>query len=161
MENNPFVDTIETINKASDTVDKATKTTEEDNKENTNPGYILYNAIANNSIEILSNPEVVNTFKKIAESVGEEVSKSLVEMLAIIITQASYQSLIFYDSMLKNELTEQFNHFAQHINSAKADVEAHHGVLKVFKQQLGEIENALQIKKFESKNNISAEPANH
>ena len=147
MENNPFKDTIETLNKKSEKIN-------ESNSEDKNPGYILYDAIANNSIEILSNPEVVNTFKKIADAIGEEATKSMVEMLAIIITQASYQSIIFYDGLLKNQLTDQFNHFASHINSAKADVEAHHGVLRVFKQQLSEIQNKLEIEKIE--NNTSS-----
>ena len=170
---NPFNSTIESLNKTAVEIDEATrKMNEEDesreendsknqNNENTDPAYVLYNAIADNSIELLRNETVINTFRKIADTVGEDVSKSIIEMMAILMSQSAYHAIVFYDTLLKKELDNQFNHFAAHINTNRADIDAHSGVLKVFKQQLSTIQNSLKIEKFEEENNVTLDPNNH
>lgn len=155
--NNPFNDTINKFNKKTNDIDNETRKMDENNdkdKENDNPGYILYNAIANSSIELLKNDTVINTFKKLSDKLGEDLSKSIVEMFAILLTQSSYQSVLFYDSLLKKELDIQFKHYTEHINIAKADISAHHDVLKVLRKQLNDIQDKLKIKEFEKENNI-------
>ena len=166
--NNPFEETINTIKENLKNVDEITRKQDEEesgsenknekneskNEDNTNPAYILYNSIASNSIDLLQDPTVVNTFKKLSESVGEDVSKSMVEMFAIMLTQSAHQALLLYDALLKKELDAQFMHFAKNINANRADINAHHSALTVFKKQLDEISSALKIKKFESENKI-------
>ena len=176
--NNPFNDTIENLKKATDSVDKITrennkneekktdklnkrKDQEDDsnqNDENNDPAYILYNAISNSAIETLKSDAVINTFKKLSPVLGEDVSKSIIEMFAILLTQSAYQAVLFYDDLLKQELSMQFNHMGEHLNIAKADIEAHNGVLKVFRQQLGEIQKKLNIDKIEEEYHITPDP---
>lgn len=166
--NNPFNDTIDNFNKAKNIIDEETRkqddTVEDVTKEtdeNNHPAYVLYNAIANNSIELLKNDTIVNTFRKLATAVGEDISKSMVEMFAILLTQSAYQAILFYDTLLKQELDNQFNHFAEHINASRADINAHHSALKVFKQQLSEIQTKLNINEIEKTHNISSDPNTH
>lgn len=160
--NKPFDDTIENLQKTVDSVDEATKDKEsKQDDENKDPAYVFYNAIANTSVELLQNPNVVDTFKKLANSLGEDVTKSLIEMFAIMLTQSAYNAVIFYDSLLKSELAKQFNHFAEHLNMAKADINAHKGALKVFRQQLGDIQTKLKIEKFQEENKVTVDPNNH
>lgn len=162
--NNPFNNTFDAINKAVDDIDKMTREEDENTnsaEENSNPSFVLYHAIAETVVSVLSREEVANTFKMLASSLGEAESKSLVELLAIIITQANYQSLIFYDNLLKGELIKQFDHYTASINNIAADVNAHNSVLKVFKKTLGEIQDSLKIEKFQSENHINVDPNNH
>lgn len=159
--NNPFNDMIENLNKTAEAVDK---TTREDNKENNStdenndPAFVLYNTIANNAVELLQNETVIETFRKLSPVLGNDGTKSMIEMFSILLTQSAYQAVLFYDNLLKEELSAQFNHFATHINTARADIEAHHGALTVFRKQLGEIQTKLNIEKFEEQNHITPDP---
>ena len=167
--NNPFNDTIEKMNKNIDALDEETRKLDKERddsndessdkeSENTNPAYIIYKAISDSSIEMLQSKEVVDTFKVIANAVGEDVSKKMVEMFAILLTQSAYSAVMFYDGLLSKVLESQFNHFAESINTNKADIEGHHSALKVFKKQLGEIQNKLNIENFQSENHITPDP---
>lgn len=158
--NNPFEETINTLNQNVEEIDKTTREEDQNNdseEKNTNPGYVLYNAIASNSIELLKNDTVVNTFKKLAGVVGEDVSKDVVEMFAILMSQSAYQSILFYDAMLKQELDKQFNHFAEHINSQGAVIDAHNSVITVFKKHLDDIQTKLNLEDFEKTNHITSD----
>ena len=81
-------------------------------------------------------------------------------MMAILMTQSSYQAILLYDSMLTERLNIQFDNFVNAINTNKADIDGHHNVLKVFKKRLGDIEKTLKLGDFVEKNNISEDPNN-
>jgi len=167
--NNPFNDTIDSLKRTAKQVDEYTRKKDAEENEtpinneekNTNPSFVLYDAIATSSISLLEDSEVVKTFKKIAENVGEDISKSLVELMAIVMTQSAYHAIIFYDKLLKKELDIQFNHIAENMNILKADTDGHHEVLKVFKKQLGDIQNKIKLENFQTENNIKADPNNN
>lgn len=170
---NPFNDTINHFKNTSDKIDEITrKEAEENNKEtsdskkneakdeNKDPTYILYNSISNTIISLLQSNEVLGTFKKISDATNLDVSKSMIEMMAILMTQSSYQAILLYDSMLTERLNIQFDNFVNAININKADIDGHHNVLKVFKKRLGDIEKTLKLGDFVEKNNISEDPNN-
>lgn len=159
--NNPFNNTINTLNERNKEVDKFTRKIDEEmkedynkNEENDNPAFILYNSITKTSIELLQSESAIETFKKIESKIGEDATKSMIEMFAIMLTQSSYDAVLTYDSLLKKELDKQFDHFAEHLNIAKADIEAHQGALTVFRKQLNEIQTKLEISKIKNENNI-------
>jgi len=167
--NNPFNDTIDALKNTSKQVDEFTRKQDakessepvNESKENTNPSFILYDSIATSSISLLEDNAVVNTFKKISESIGEETSKNLVELLVITMTQSAYNAIIFYDQLLKKELDTHFKAIANNMNILKADTDAHHEVLKVFKKQLGEIQNKSTLEEFKNDNHITSDPNNN
>lgn len=117
---------------------KSGKCTAEDEKQE--PGYILYNAISESSIEILKQPTVVKFFENISKDIGEDFSKSLVELLAICMSHSAYTAITFYDQMLKGELTKQFDHYGDHLNAIGGTVKSHDAVLEVFSKRLSELE---------------------
>lgn len=164
MEKTPLNDTIrdlenmrkamnESIEQSEDV--KNGKCTIDDEKHEA--GYILYNQIAETNIKILSMPTTVEIFSKLSESLGEEMSRSLVELLAITMTQSAHQAIIFHDNLLKEEISKQFDNLVEHININHAEIAAHTGAIKVFKAQLNEIQKKLQIDSFTNENGITPE----
>lgn len=127
-------------------------TVEDELKE---PAYLLYNQIAESSIRILQLPEVVKTFAKLSDKLGDDLAKSFVELLALTMTQSAHQAVLFYDDLLKAELTKQFDNVGEHLNDTRAVVEGHTGALSVFKTQLSEIQNKLKKDAFVKANGIS------
>jgi len=163
--NNPFDPTINSLKETADAIDNATRkaaeeeTGEPNNPEeaNTDPAYVLYNTIANTSIELLQNEVVVKAFQKLASTTDAETSKCMIEMFAILLTQSAYNAILFYDELLKQELTKQFNHFADNINENRATINGHHSAMLVFRKQLNEIASKLKIEQFAKENNITPE----
>lgn len=130
---------------------KSGKCTAEDEKQE--PGYLLFKAISESSIEILQQPSVVELFKKVSENIGEDVSKSLVELLAISMSHSAHNAIIFYDQMLKGELTRQFDHYGDHLNAIGGTVRSHDSVLEVFSKRLSKIETTLKLNEVKSEIN--------
>lgn len=163
--NNPFDSTIENLKKSTETVDKVTRKAAaeesgqpDDPKEpNREPAYVLYNMIANGSIELLQNESAIKAFQKLAEKTDGETAKLMIEMFAIMLTQSAYNAVVFYDELLKQELTKQFDHFADNINQNRAAISGQHGAILVFKKQLDEIQSKLKIEQFAKENNITPE----
>ena len=126
-------------NAASNTDDvKTGKCTTDDEKQE--PSFIIYNAIAENSINILQQPDVVELFKSISTKLDETISKSLVELIAVAMTQSAYNAILLYDDLLSKSLTDQFNDYNQIINKLAATVSGCNGALEVFKSRIGELE---------------------
>lgn len=147
-----FQENIKKTAEQSEDVKAGKCTTEEELQE---PAYVLYNQIAESSIKILQLPEVINTFSLLSEKFGDDTSKAIVELMAIAMTQSAHQAVLFYDDLLKAELTKQFDNIGEHLNMALADIAGHSGALSVFKSQLSDIQKKLQIDKFTKDNNVT------
>lgn len=122
------------------------------------PAMELYTSIAESSINILQNPDVVNIFKQISESIDDKLSARIVELMAITMTQSAHNAILYYDDMLKKELNKQFEHIAHHVNLCRADVDGHTAVLDTFRKRIGDVENKLKVSEFVKDNNISTDP---
>lgn len=152
MEKNKLDEAVNDIEKLKETAEKAAensedvkegKCTAEDEKNEL--GYILYQNIANTNIQILQHPEVSKAFNNIADLTSEEVSQNLVTLIAIVMTQSAYQAILFYDDMLKAELSKQFDNITNAINGLGADNVGIQSAITIFKQKIGNIEKSLKI----------------
>lgn len=130
-------------------------TKEEELKE---PAYLLYNQIAEANIQILQMPPVVKAFEKLNESLGEDAAKTLVELLAILMTQSSHQAVLFYDDLLKQELKKQFDLYGDFLNNTIADVSGIKSAIEVIKTRLGNFERDKKVEQFSKENNITPDP---
>ena len=119
-------------------------TKEEEQQE---PAYLLLNGIADTSVKILQMPTVAAFFEKLSNKLGSDLTHDLIEVLTIIMSNSAYEAVVFYDELLKRELTKQFDNVGETFNKIGADVNAHNGVLSVFKARLDEIEKSLKIDK--------------
>lgn len=151
---NPMKTSIEGIEEAKKKLDKAIEESEqiksgEVKKEDVqeDPGYILFNKISDTCINILRDEALIKYFESLEKGMGLDSTKSLLEMLVIIITRASYQSIIEYNDMLKAELDERLKILDSHDNILKADVDACKSALSVFNKKLGDLENNEILKK--------------
>lgn len=123
-------------------------TADDEKKE---PGFLLYNAIIESSVEILQKEPVVKLFSELSGVIGEDTSHKFVELLAICMSQSAYNAITFYDQLLKGEITMQFDHYGKHLNALGAEVNAHKGSLEVFQKRLSDIENTIKINEVKSK----------
>lgn len=155
MQANPFQNEIdelvrrqkEAYKAAAETEDvKAGNCTADDERQE--PGFILYNQISKNVIEILNKPEVAKVFANIGKVMGDELSKEFISVIALSMSVSAHNAITFYDSLLKKELDAQFDNIGHHINLCKADIVGHQSVLEVFKKRLDEIEKQNKINKF-------------
>lgn len=151
-EKNPLNDSVENLKSFQEKLKEATTSTQDvkegvatPEEEKQEPAYILYNKIAENSINILQLPTFVQGFKEIGEKFGEDISKKLAEMMVIAMAHSAHSAITFYDDLLKKELSKQFEHFGKSLNTVIGTVNGHNGALTVFKTRLGNIEKKLKI----------------
>ena len=71
--------------------------------------------------------------------------KELINLMILVITTSSYESLLCYDDMLKEELTNQLDGIVKYFNEVKCVVDAHTGVLSVFKKHLSELDSKIKV----------------
>lgn len=149
---NPLQHEIDSIRKAQAAAEKAASETDDVKEgrctpedEKAEPGFVLYNRIAESMIEIMQQPEVTNGFVKIGKILGEEVSTTLVSIIAMCTVTGAHNAIVFYDELLKKELSQNFELVSKRVNEAVADTAAFRGVLEVFKKKLDEIEKKDKI----------------
>lgn len=148
---NPMNDSIESIKNlkekmkdvaaAEDLVKDGTMTQDEELQE---PSYVLFNAIAETSIKLLETEPVIELFKALSEKLGPDVTKKLIEALTMMLTNSAYEALTFYDELLKEELTKQFENIGDVFANIGADVKAHNGAMEVFKKRLDDLERLVK-----------------
>lgn len=155
MQNNPFQSEIEAIlKKQQDLYKKAEEsedvkagncTAEEERQE---PGYVLYHQISQSIVDILNQPEIANVFKSLGKEVGDDLARNLVLAIAMSMSSAAHNAIVFYDELLKGELDKQFENIAHHVNLCKADIVAHQSVLEVFRNRLDNLEKINKVNQF-------------
>lgn len=128
-------------------------------------GNVLFNAITELSIKIMQDPEIINSFKfidsKITDIVngkgdnasGLEICQRLVSMMAVCMSNSAYQAILFYDDLLKVELTKQFEAQAHHINLCKSDIEACKTVSEMLRIHSNKISDHLKIERIVGRDN--------
>lgn len=136
----------------SEDVKSGSSTVEEELQE---PGYVLHNQIVENTISILQAPVMLEAFKVIGASIGDEVTSALVNVMVISMTNSAHQAILFYDELLKGELTKQFDNIGEHINMMKSEMDGQLSAMKVFRKELTEIEQKIQIDEFKKQNGVS------
>lgn len=158
---NPMSNSIDDLNKIKSVVKDSAKETEavkegvvtEEEKQK-EPAFALFDSIANSSIEILQSEGVVKAFSGIAPALGEEGTKSLIDLITIVMIQSSYYAILQYDEMLKSELDKHFDAIVNNLNICKSDLEAYKSALQVFRKSLNEVKSTLQIEGFKKENNV-------
>ena len=132
---NPMIDNLEALR-------EALKTSMINNGENPDedPSYVLYDSITESTINILKLKPMRDLFDKISDSVGEGTAKSMIEMISLCMTHSAHNAVVFYDELLKSELTKQFDLYGDSLNECIAVVNAHAGVLKILKKRIDDLE---------------------
>ena len=150
---NPLDESIETIKNMqkvieeqienSDDVKEGINTKEEEMQE---PQNLLFTKISESVILTLQNPDIINGFAVIHNSgFGKEATEVLINIIAITAATTAFNAMTFYDGLLKEELTKQFDHIANHINNSKSDIQGIMSACEVYKKKIGELENQLKL----------------
>lgn len=152
MNTNKLAESIDSIKKFQFNLNEAAEHTQDvkdgvstPEEERQEPDYILFNHIAESTINILQLPSIEKAFDSIAEKLDEDTAQHLAEMIALSMVHSAYDAVAFYDGLLKKELDKQFNHFADKINEIDSVVTAHNGALQVCQEKLGIIEKNIKI----------------
>lgn len=143
MNQNPFNDAIDLINKNKELVHEGMKNADEvkegyvtEEEIENDPSLKLYDAISEASIEILQNPTVVNMFNELENKAGPELTKSVIEAMVLSMTHSAHSAIVIYDELLKVELQKQFESYEETIIEMAAIVNAHSGALEEFKTRI-------------------------
>lgn len=115
-------------------------------EEKQEPDYILYDKIAENTISILQLPTFEKGFEKLASKTDDETAQMMAEMMAVAMCHSSFSAIVFYDNLLKDELKKQFDIFSESLNRVIGTVNAHDGVMQIFKERLGKLEEKDKLK---------------
>lgn len=150
---NPLQHEIDAVNRMKDAVNraaaehpdvKAGKCTVEDQLKE--PSFLLYNKISESVVQILSQPEVTSAFVQIGKKLGDDISKNLVTIVGMCMATSAHNAILFYDDLLKEELTKKFGQFAEAIATCETDNLTFHRVLEVFKKRLDNLEKEKKIR---------------
>lgn len=123
-------------------------------KEENKLGNVLFNQITECSIEILKNPEINKALKNIENEhdLKESSITSLINIIAIAMSESAYNAILFYDDLLKKELQRQIDHIGNHINTSKSDIEGMKSVLLIHQKRIEELKNNLIAKDIKENN---------
>lgn len=130
----------------------------EDNKDvdiDTEPMVIMYKQIIENTIDIINNDITIDTFTKLSKTLSEEAAKSLLTMIAFSMSTSAFNSLVFYDALLKAQINEGFEDTHKQIMDLKSYVTAFKTTLEVFRRQVNEINTSMKIDKFKDQNKFN------
>jgi len=127
---------------SSEDVKSGVSTVDEELQE---PSTILFNAITDMSVKILEDPVINQQFAVLAKEISNESVNALITTIAIAMTHSAYNSIAFYDGLLKEELDKQFKNIGHHVNLLKADVDGYSSVIKVMRTQIDDISKKLQV----------------
>jgi hypothetical protein len=153
LKNNPLEDSINEISevkenllgliKNSKKVKDGVLTEEEAMHE---PENIVYLNIVDTIIHILKNEELSKQFKLLEENnISNEAIKILINIIAVITTNATYSAVVFYDELLKKELSKQFDNLGNHINKLTSEINGIKPACEVYNKKIGNIEKILKI----------------
>ena len=154
MEQNDIKDSIEEIksfkkkikeNIKNDPNVKSGKITEEELENE--PMIELYDAISDASISILSLPSVNRAFEILKNKIGNENAKSLIEMLAVVMTNSAMNAVVYYDSKQDPMLEKMFNDFKERINLHGSIIDGHEDILKIYRNKVDALEHDVKMLK--------------
>lgn len=140
------------IAEESDDVKDGTVSVEDELKE---PGYVLYGQILKSTTDILRTPDTKKLFDQLIKQFGEDTTASLMEFFAAAITQSSYNAVIFFNDLLKEELNKQFELMGNVLNNCVSDCKAHRAVLGSFGKRLTKLEGKNTVDEIKKNLNTS------
>lgn len=161
MQQKPFDKIIDSMEKTIDKINKIPEESEntdaesgENKKENEQrPEYDLYKAILASSIEMLKLPETEQVFNNLKDLIGDK-TESLIDLFILSMTHSAYNAIVYYDSLLKEELSNQLDNIGKYINNLNADVTAMKSVIKVHSKKIDDIKSSIEIEEFKKNINI-------
>ena len=107
----------------------------------------LYDAISDASISILSLPSVNRAFEILKNKIGNENAKSLIEMLAVVMTNSAMNAVVYYDSKQDPMLEKMFNDFKERINLHGSIIDGHEDILKIYRNKVDALEHDVKMLK--------------
>ena len=102
-------------------------------------GIQLYTSILEVTGKILEDEKMLEQFKIAAETIDKPTLTALTSIIAVTASNAAFQAVIFHDGLLKEELTEQFDNFVNHINNDKREIGMLKARMQVIEKKLDEL----------------------
>lgn len=149
---------LEKVAQESPDVKEGKTRVEEEMKE---PGYILYNGIAETVKRIMNSEEFINTIKEsgivyVPDPHIKEVIlhnfKTMLAAMTFVVTQACYQSIEFYDELLKEEIDKNLQSICDGMNILKANDDGMYAVIQALQRKVGMLEKEIGYLKLNMRN---------
>lgn len=95
---------------------------------------VLFHEISSTVIKILTDKATSEAFKSLSAKLDNvDISKELVELLATTVTFATYNAIAFYDTTVKEKISENFREIGNVVMKQGSDIE-------VLQLKVGDIE---------------------
>lgn len=121
----------ELISKADTPEDKADM---EEFKNSTT--FKLYTILTMKNAELLHTPAVQDAFEKFNGYFGKEISTKLMDLLIVLMTHSSFNAIIAYDSIIKEEIQSTNKEIYEALNILLADDQGHDMAIKEIRDHL-------------------------
>ena len=113
-----------------------------ENEEKKDADFILdqmNKLITENTVAIINSPEVQSVLKEI-KHIDEDDLKAVVKALAITVNMSCFETTVFYDRLLGEEIKKNFQNMVDHINYMKADMIGVKEAIKVHNNKISDLE---------------------
>ena len=140
---NEFRKNLNEAAETNDNVKDGISTPEEEKQE---PEFMMYDVIAETTIEILQNEHIVKMFDELKEKIGDDLTKSIIEAMSIAMTNSAFNAIQWYDKMLETNIVPQFNAMVNRINEIGADVSGYGEAIKALRAKVSVLEKDSQMK---------------
>lgn len=146
METNHLDETAEEMNKTVNLFQKAVdeliskantpedKVDMEEFKNSTT--FKLYTILTMKNAELLHTPAVQDAFEKFNGHFGKEISTKLMDLLIVLMTHSSFNAIIAYDSIIKEEIQSTNKEIYEALNILLADDQGHDMAIKEIRDHL-------------------------
>ena len=139
---NNFREAMRKATENSDDVKDGISTVEEEQQE---PEFVLFDAIAESSINTLQMDAVVESMNKIADKLGDDLTSELCTIMAVLMSNSAFNAIMFYDDLLREQINEKFKEYDSIINDISAVTNGMNGAMEVFKKRIGDIQDKLGL----------------
>ena len=119
--------------------------------DNLNPedekAYDLISEILNIVEETLNKPEVSKIFKLVTKSTNEELTVALSQIIGISMITSITNSIMIYDKLSKEEISQQLDILVKQINNNTADIQGMMSAIQVLKKRIDDLKLDITIDK--------------
>lgn len=125
-----------------DEVKDGTLTEDEAKKE---PSILLFRTTLSTAVETLNSDLMRNKFKEMIDNgFTEEMAADLLSSIAIDVACSVFKSIIYYDDLLKDQLTKQFDNIADYFNIMRSEVSGTQKAMVTFTDKLNQLEKEIK-----------------
>jgi hypothetical protein len=132
-----------------------------DDRDPTIPGNILITGIMDTVKEVLEGEAIFKEIKALSEKLGVESADNILNIMVASTVHSVFKSITLYDTLLKEELTVQFDRYGTILNNLGADTDVIKVKMHSLEKKMGEFTTKLGGEMDELRTMVECEELNN